>query len=64
VKSAFTEEELKVLNGLRNRGFAVCVFSPEELERGQFKAKAMEEILVESGNEVLEDITDAKTWRN
>jgi hypothetical protein len=60
----FTEEELKVLGGLRNKGFAVCVFTPEELEKGKCNRKAMEEILVESGNEVLVDLDEAKTWRN
>jgi hypothetical protein len=60
----FTEDELKMLNGLRNRGFAVCVFTPEELEKGKCSRKAMEEVLVESGNEILVDPDDVKTWRN
>jgi hypothetical protein len=58
-----TTDELKFLNDLRNRGFAVCVFTPQELAEGRITHKAMEEILVESGNEVLVDI-NAVTWRN
>lgn len=62
--SPFTQDELKVLDGLRNKGFAVCVFTPEELEKGKCSRKAMEEVLVESGNEILVDIEDVTTWRN
>ena len=58
-----TTDELKFLNDLRNRGFAVCVFSPQELAEGKMDQKTMEEILAESGNEVLIDI-NAATWRN
>ena len=60
----FTADDLKVLNDLRSRGFAVCVFTPEELEKGKCSRKVMEEILVESGNEILVDLDDIKTWRN
>jgi hypothetical protein len=62
--SPFTEDELKTLQGLRNRGFAVCVFTPEELAKGKCSSKAMEEVLVESGNEILIDLDEVKTWRN
>ena len=58
-----TTDERKFLNELRSRGFAICVFSPQELAEGQIDRKAMEELLVESGNEVLIDI-NAMTWRN
>jgi phosphoglycolate phosphatase-like HAD superfamily hydrolase len=56
--------ELKVLNDLRNRGFAVCVFTPKELDEGKISRKTMEEILVESGNEILIDVELSTTWRN
>lgn len=59
-----TADDLKALNDLRNRGFAVCVFTPEELEKGKCNRKVMEEILVESGNEILVDLDAVTTWRN
>lgn len=42
-----TEEELKVLQDLHDRGYAVCVFTPEEL--GPAPNEEVESAMAEAG---------------
>lgn len=49
-----TDTDMKLLMDLRRRGFAVCVFTPQELEAGQCSRRAMEDYLATEGNELLE----------
>jgi hypothetical protein len=49
----FTDEDMKALMNLRNRGFAVCVFTPGELQSGKCSRRVMEDFLAQEGNELL-----------
>jgi hypothetical protein len=62
--SQFTDEDRAAIKSLRDRGFAVCVFTPQELQDGKVGRQDMEQMLVESGNEVLVDLEDVRTWRD
>lgn len=44
---SMTEEQSKVLQQLRNLGYAVCVFTPEEI--GEADADELEDVLCERG---------------
>ena len=57
-----TEAEFTVLNGLRDRGYAVVVFTPQEL-RGA-KTRHVEDRLVELGWEVIDVLADDNTAAN
>jgi len=51
-----TAAEFAVLDGLRNRGYAVVVFTPQEL-RGA-KARHVEDRLVERGWDAIDVLAD------
>lgn len=42
-----TEQELEVLRGLINQGYAVCVFVPDEL--GEVDPKRVQDAMCEAG---------------
>lgn len=48
----FTQEDLEALRGLRHRGFAVAVWTPEEI--GSMSRRHLEDAVVEHGNMVIE----------
>jgi hypothetical protein len=53
-----TPEDLAALANLRNRGFAVCVFTPQELADGKCSRRVMEDFLAEEGNGLLSQEMD------
>lgn len=57
-----TEAEFVVLNGLRDRGYAVVVFTPQEL-RGA-KTRHVEDRLIELGWDVIDVLADDTTAVN
>jgi hypothetical protein len=57
-KEIMTEEETKVLAGLRNKGYAVVVFTEEEL--GGASSSHVEDRLIEIGWGVIESLQDSK----
>lgn len=44
---SMTKEQLKVLQELRNDGYAVCVFTPEEI--GETDVDELEDVMCERG---------------
>jgi hypothetical protein len=52
-EESLTHADLGFLMALRHRGFAICVFSPEELRSGKCSRRTMEDFLAGEGNELL-----------
>lgn len=51
--STFTKEEHEFIRSLRSRGFAVIIWSPEEL--GNASAKLMQTASIELGYEIIDE---------
>ena len=49
-----THEQLQVIRDLRHAGYAICIFSPEELDGAS--VNIVQGRLAELGNEVIEDL--------
>ena len=49
-----TDNELNVISGLRDRGFTVTIFSPDEL--GNANTDKVEDRLVELGWDIINDL--------
>lgn len=54
--NAPTSHEQEMIRSLRQRGFAVIIFSPEELKTAT--AHSVERRLVELGNEAISDLQE------
>lgn len=52
-EDSVTAQEQKVLNDLRDRGFCVVIWCPSEV--GECDSDTLEEIVIERGNNFLED---------
>ena len=50
-----TQEQIKVINELKNQGYAVVLFTPEELDGAE--ADRVEDRLIELGWDVIYDLT-------
>ena len=46
-----TEHQRHIIQQLRNEGYAIAIFSPEELER--VDVRQLEQIMVNDGNEAI-----------
>lgn len=51
---SLTDDDLQTITGLRNRGFAVVVFTPSEL--GDTNPKRVEDVMVERGFYAIKDL--------
>jgi hypothetical protein len=51
-----TQEELEVLRNLRNRGYALAIFSP--LELGNVRLDSVEDEMVAAGRNTIETLKD------
>lgn len=49
-----SEQEQAVINGLRDRGFCVVIWTPDEV--GDADAGNLEDIVIERGNNYLESV--------
>jgi hypothetical protein len=49
MKTKLTEQEMATIQAIRNRGFAVIVWTPAELESGDVSPDLMEEHSMENG---------------
>jgi hypothetical protein len=52
-----TENEITMVQGLRQKGFAVCIFNPDEL--GDASPDKAEERMCAAGWDVIEEAYDA-----
>ena len=57
-----TQKETKAVAALRNRGYAVIIWTPEEI--GTVNPRRLEDRSVELGWEVIEDLKDTGISRN
>ena len=53
MKTKLTEQEMATIQTIRNRGFAVIVWTPSELESGDVSPDLMEEHSIEKGWDLI-----------
>ena len=53
-----TKEEREVIQKLRDKGYAITIFAPDEL--GGVSTKTVEDLLVEQGTAIIEDLKEEK----
>jgi hypothetical protein len=53
MKTKLTEQEMATIQSIRNRGFAVIVWTPSELESGDVSPDLLEEHSIEKGWDLI-----------
>lgn len=51
-----TDEQIKMIRDLRNQGYAISIFTPEEL--GNAPSEAVEDAMVSNGWDAIETLKD------
>lgn len=57
-RTTMTDDELKTLRSLHEQGYAIAIFTPEELEG--VTAATVEDLMVERGWDAIHDLKDGQ----